>query len=510
MRAVRPRARGASCRPNVKPDRPDSPPRSDSAAPATAAGPLLARALGSRAEEIRRSRRLFGYGLGAIALCLCFYSYRAQVADPFHLYLGQIIIILSVLPSLLWAKRAKFGLPLFEVFMLTGINTYGIPLLGGHQALASFDADVITRAAVAVVLFQVVANVAFAATTARPGRSDFWTREIIDRETSNFLGYGMAITSAYTVISSFTDWIPGDLTGIVRAVCYGVGIISTFIQCRRWGQNELPRREKITFTVLLLIQVIFSFASLFLVAGLSILVLGLLGYVSSSKQIPMVAIAIALGIIGVLHNGKSVMREKYWDGGYPKPTITEVPGFFVEWVGYGLDPEIQAKRDDGNQLIERTSLFHVMCLVVSLTPERLPYLEGETYAQIPGQFVPRPFWPEKPVGHISTYTLSVYYGLQRMEETEKTTIGFGLLTEAYANFGFFGLGFIGAFFGILFKTISSRAAESPILSYGGMFMVVLMAWSFQTELTMSIWLSSLFQACVAILGIPYVVRNFLG
>jgi hypothetical protein len=76
--------------------------------------------LGSRAEEIRRSRRLFGYGLGAIALCLCFYSYRAQVADPFHLYLGQIIIILSVLPSLLWAKRAKFGLPLFEVFMLTG------------------------------------------------------------------------------------------------------------------------------------------------------------------------------------------------------------------------------------------------------------------------------------------------------------------------------------------------------------------------------------------------------
>jgi hypothetical protein len=114
------------------------------------------------------------------------------------------------------------------------------------------------------------------------------------------------------------------------------------------------------------------------------------------------------------------------------------------------------------------------------------------------------------VGHISTYTLSVYYGLQRMEETEKTTIGFGLLTEAYANFGFFGLGFVGAFFGILFKTISTRAAESPILSYGGMFMVVLMAWSFQTELTMSIWLSSLFQACVAILGIPYVLRNFFG
>jgi hypothetical protein len=41
-------------------------------------------------------------------------------------------------------------------------------------------------------------------------------------------------------------------------------------------------------------------------------------------------------------------------------------------------------------------------------------------------------------------------------------------------------------------------------------LVLLMAWSFQTELTLSIWLSSLFQAAVAVLGMPFVLRNFLG
>jgi hypothetical protein len=40
--------------------------------------------------------------------------------------------------------------------------------------------------------------------------------------------------------------------------------------------------------------------------------------------------------------------------------------------------------------------------------------------------------------------------------------------------------------------------------------VVLIAWSFQVELTMSIWISSLFQALVAVLGVPLFVRSFGG
>jgi hypothetical protein len=238
-------------------------------------------------------------------------------------------------------------------------------------------------------------------------------------------------------------------------------------------------------------------------------VLGLLGYVSGGKKIPLVALALFLPSIAILHNGKSTMREKYWEGGAPTPSLVGLPAFYIEWIGYGLDQEIQAKRTDSNRILERTSLFHLMCLVISITPERQPFLAGETYAHVPGQFVPRLFWAGKPVGHISTYTLAIYYGLQRPEDTAKTTIGFGLLTEAYANFGYYGLVFIGIFFGAFFKIVSAWAADSPILSYGGMFLVVLMAWSFQTELTMSIWLSSLFQACVAVLGLPYLLRNIL-
>jgi len=63
------------------------------------------------------------------------------------------------------------------------------------------------------------------------------------------------------------DVIPSDVNGPIRAVCYGVGIISTFIQSRMWGQGTLPHHRKASFAVQLMLQVFFSWAALFLIAA---------------------------------------------------------------------------------------------------------------------------------------------------------------------------------------------------------------------------------------------------
>jgi len=207
------------------------------------------------------------------------------------------------------------------------------------------------------------------------------------------------------------------------------------------------------------------------------------------------------------------MREKYWEGHSPPPTFAQLPAFFGEWVSDGVQTTQPGDAPaEKHSLLDRTSLIQILCLVVSITPDRQPYMYGETYAQIPAQFVPRILWMgegEKPVGHISTYTLAVYYGLQRMEDTQKTTIGFGLLTEAYANFGLVGVALVSFLFSVLFKKICGWAAESPILSYPGMILIVLSAWSFQDELTLSIWLTSLYQACLVVCAVPYFLKLFL-
>lgn len=465
--------------------------------------------------DAAHDQSLFLYGLIGTAALVLYFAKSAHVDDPFHLYLGLLILCLGCLPALLWAKSDAKPFPIFETFMLTTVNAYAIPLLSGHQQLGFYHPDTISTAALGVILFQGCAIGCYLLVRARPKRTPFWTDPIVTDKLSRYLSYGMALTSLYTLFSLFYrdllfKFLPNETEGILRAAFFGIGIVATFLAARRWGAGTIARPDLIFFVVNFVIQFILQCASLFLVGGISMIVLLLLGYVSAARRVPFIALILVLPLIAVLHNGKSALRAKYWNSDAPQIGVTDLPSFYAEWIQSGLQSHDDDERQKGStsKLLERTSLFHIMCLVVSVCPERQDYLYGETYKYIPGQFVPRFFWPDKPVGHISTNKLSRYFGLQTEEDTKTTTIGFGMLAEAYANFGFYGLGALGLLVGTMLKKVTTWGSESPLVSYGGLLLVVLIAWSFQVELTLSIWLSSLFQACVAVLGVPMFVRSF--
>jgi hypothetical protein len=465
-------------------------------------------------ENSRRSRKLFSLGSLGVALLLAYYAVTANTDDPIHLYQGLLLLFFAALPSLLWARRGGDQLPVFEVLMLTTANTYALPLLNGHAELRSYPPEIVTLAGFVALFFQVMIISTHAVVRGVPGRTPFFTEEVMPRNMQKYILIGLVLSTIYTfVYVFFEDAIPYEINSILRAVFYGIGLVSTFVQARRWGQNLLTPTERTALIVMLVAQVLMQFSTLFLVAGMSIIILALVGYVAGSRRVPVVAVFAVLAVLGVLHNGKSVMREIYWgeNSEHKQVAFTELVPFYVEWVQAGFS----VRQDSGEQemtkkLFDRTSLLHILCLIASITPEHQPYLYGTTYAQIPAQFIPSFFWPDKPPGHISTYTLSIYYGLQREEDTLKTTIGFGMVAEAYANFGFYGVGLLAVLLGAFYKKVQIATTNSPLLSYPGLFLVVLMAWSFQTEWTLSIWLSSMYQACVGIMGLPFILRNVFG
>ena len=73
--------------------------------------------------------------------------------------------------------------------------------------------------------------------------------------------------------------------------------------------------------------------------------------------------------------------------------------------------------------------------------------------------------------------------------------------------GAIGLGFV---FGAGYKRLASMADGAPYFSAIGLLMIVLTAWSFQAEQAFATWISSLFQACVVVIGIPLAYRKFMG
>jgi hypothetical protein len=49
-----------------------------------------------------------------------------------------------------------------------------------------------------------------------------------------------------------------------------------------------------------------------------------------------------------------------------------------------------------------------------------------------------------------------------------------------------------------------------MFSFAGLLMILLTAWSFNSEHTMAVWVSSLSQAIIVVLGVPLALRGLLG
>ena len=457
----------------------------------------------------RMRLRLFQQALIAAVAMMGALWWTAGNAHDWTFYLGMTICLLALLPTLVWTRTMGHNYPIFEIFIATNLTSYGLPLLTEHDAVVLFNERVRQDAALVVVAFLAAASIAYYATPGYPRTTPFWTKQVLERPNKQWMLRGLILSTLYTLIVPYLYAPPSGVEGILRAVFFGIGTSCTFVISMAWGLGRLRSGEKALIVVCLALQFVLMSASLILRAGTSIVLLGFVGYFFGSRRIPYIALAVALPILAALNIGKYDLRKTYWTPELQyQPSLNELPAFYAEWFRAGLRPKVQTDTKAGKLLLERNSLLQILCLVIDRTPDFQPYLYGQTYKQIPGQFVPRLFWPEKPRGHISTYTLSIYYGLQSEEATHETTIAFGFLPEAYANFGIWGALGLGVVFGVCFRKITRWSVRSPIFSYAGLMLILLSAWSFQTELTLSGWLASLFQGSVSIFAFAFVFRRF--
>ena len=72
----------------------------------------------------------------------------------------------------------------------------------------------------------------------------------------------------------------------------------------------------------------------------------------------------------------------------------------------------------------RFDLIHKFAYVRELTPRYLPYYEGVTYQYMLIGWIPRIFWPDKPVASDSNQVVDVDYGFKFRQQTG-TNIGIG-------------------------------------------------------------------------------------
>ena len=414
-----------------------------------------------------------------------------------------LITVAALLPVWLWMTGKTFGFPLFPLFSATHIPTHALPLLYEHPIVSLFPANNQLIAAATVTGFLLLGTLIWylvARSIPRPPRSC-----LLLRPGSSDLAFLIAIGGSLLLnIATTAQWLnlPFGIFTLVRAVALSLQALGCFALSYRMGSGELSKPKSITFKLLLSFLVISNIPTLPLTNAMSVILIAGIGYTLGARRVPWLTMLISLLGFAFLHAGKSDMRQLFWvEDQSPPLSPWKYPSFIREWIHISAGNVVAGKSEAAEEehtLLERASLMQLLLYVQVMTPNEVSFLDGETYAIIPRLLIPRFLDPDKPASHEGTYLLNIHYGFQTREATATTTIGFGLLNEAFANFGYPGVMILALVLGIYYGGVSRWAEAVPVLSFRSLFAIIVANSAFQTEYSASVYVTALFQATCAL------------
>ena len=138
-----------------------------------------------------------------------------------------------------------------------------------------------------------------------------------------------------------------------------------------------------------------------------------------------------------------------------------------------ITPDDTAKKD-GQTAAERGSLLNVFLKIKSMSPAKVPFLEGLTYQEIPKLLVPRFLSSEKGFSHVGNMWLAYLYEFTSVEGLFRVSIQFDLMMEAYANYGYLGIAGMAIFLGLFLGWVTRQSTGVPIFSLRFFFAILVL------------------------------------
>jgi hypothetical protein len=455
-------------------------------------------------ENRIKQRKLLLFFWFAVSVYAIFFVDKAFSAKKLGIedVIGSISISAASMVSIyLWCAGKAFGVPIFPMFSATYLWTCALPLLNETPGIFIYTGSERFIASITVTGFLLLATLTwygFQTLTKNTQPKNYY--RALETKKGELIFLGVLLLGNFFTVFSSARWLDVDqgLFSIIRGAILGLVAISSFIMAYQFGRRNLSRSKAILYLVLITVQIIANAASLLLVGSLTLFLISVIGYSLGKGKLPLVFIVIMLSLFTVLHAGKSDIRSLYWQQSVEP---LEYVSRYAEWINFGVnrlfskeDSQVEAQQS----LLERSSILQQILLTQSATQKGQPLLNGATYAIVPQLLIPRIFNPEKITSHEGTTILNIHYGRQTREDTLSTTIGWGLLAESYANFGFLGCALLALICGVVYGYIGLLSHNAPIFSDRFLFAILFFSYSFQTEFTAGVYIAALFQSSVTL------------
>jgi hypothetical protein len=460
----------------------------------------------------RRQQQQLLAAFWLISLALLIYElFFSENKSPESNFNAILITTAALLPSYLWCSGHAQGMPIFPLFALTYIWTHAFPLNSNSNRILSYSIESRLFASITTAGFLLIGTIVWYQFVKSPPTTPKYYRTLSSKTSDQFFLIIMSLAVLFNTANS-AGWLSVDsgLFGIIRGTVLALNAIATFILGYRLGTKELSRFQSRLYIFFVIGYLITNSLSLLLVNAASTFLVAVMAFIIGRKKIPILVIIIVILCFSLLHYGKGDMRAKYW--GQQEATVVQpwdYPAFYNEWFGYSFDyfskQDTLSKKQEKESLVERSSLVQMLLTTQTQSPDRIPFLNGETYSFLPQLFIPRIFDANKVTSHQGTTLLSIHYGLQTRKSNY--SISWGLLAESYANFGILGCGMLAVILGIFYGIVARWSINAPIISAQSLFAVLMMTFALQTEFTAGVYVAAFSQSVIALVSMVLVLMK---
>lgn len=419
--------------------------------------------------------------------------------------LGYILIVAAwAIPVGLWCLGRVHGLPLYPVFCTVNMLAFALPLLSHHPIVQLYPPVEHFWAGFMVACALLSGTITWHFLTKKHGQAPAMCLQMDDKGGESILILAMTASLLFNL---------GKMAGLVilesgifslaSGIIEGLSMLGIFVLGQRFGSGRLQRKYSSLYFVLLVLISGIQITSLFLVNLFGTTILAMAGYFLGARRIPWV-ILVVLGLgLAFLHEGKSDIRRDYWSESryFTVSSLDEFTTLYSKWFNYSwkhLTHQSAFEEESDSDLVDRTSLVHILLYMQDMVNHGHPFLNGDSYSIIPSLLIPRFLNPGKLWSHEGTFRLNIHYGLQSREDTLTTTIGFGLINEGYGNFGLPGCILVGLAAGAFMGWTARWAWGMPVLSFRSLFGVLILGATFQTEFSLGVFVTTIFQGTMAL------------
>jgi hypothetical protein len=457
--------------------------------------------------EAKSAKKLF-WGIVLGYSLVCFWTVNQE--NPILLAASFLLAVVGLWPLYLWLIGSSYGLPIWPAFAAYVSALSALPVLQGSKTLALYSQDAVLVALGTVGGFLFLGTVIWIPMT---------SGSVKPRPKVVMLESGTAVNSLLWCLAagllfsanSMAGWFsfPGNTMQVARGISGGLAYLGAFALAYFHGAGSLKMPQVVLYLTMLGLLMLCSVSGIMLAPALPFLALALIGFSLGSGRLPVAGIVCAFVAFSILHTGKYQMRSNYYESDGEQKALPSgmlgLPSFYAEWTTYGLESlgglggvMNTTKREDApSSVFDRAGNLHNLLLVQDKSPSVVPFLNGITYEPILMMLIPRFLAPDKSISHAGNIMLSINYGVVDVESARGVSIGWSLIAEAYANFGYLGVVLLAVFLSVLYSYITRLTSGVPITSFPFVAGLVVLA-GITNENSLGVFITMQFQGVVGV------------